>query len=847
MRHTLLALACLAIAGCPVRHGAAGDGPAPQIRVAPGAAARWIAALGGARDSTDATVVGPARVHAMREGEELGGPNAIGRPGDLVLEEEQVVFVIDQVMSSHGFAESGGNVIDAADAHARRDELGQIFTYFGVFPRQAVYEALSSGATSDGAACVQATGRELRQPTLAVTTRYTLRPPDRALLIETSIENTSTSSTVVDGLGDAIQWGGAEKVAPGEPTGFKGRSSGAYVGGVGRFTSYALTSTDGVIAAVSGGSWTDTTQRSAVALAPHESARYARMFVVGERPDTTSIVSELAGAAGTEPGALRLVLPRGSVLPTGAVFRVWPAGAREAMTLAAPFAGALPAGDYAVALWAAAGSAMPSDAKPVHIEEGVEAQVDMPRATAATLETRCVDPDARPVPCTVTFVGTQGTPVPDFGPSHLASPARNQTTTADGSCRVAMAPGSYAITASRGPEYTLSSVDVHLETGEEKQVTLPLRRVVDTAGYLACDFRQHSMVSADAPVAAGDRVVSNAAEGVEVAVATEHHAGVDLEPLVRERHLERDMVEISGDELTSDANRRPWGHANAFPMVFDAAKPRGGSPPLRQAVPTLAGDRADRTPATVFAWVRAHVPGDAIVQISHLRSGSNGYFDLLRFDPARGKGVDPAYAAAFDTVEVLNSRNVAARARVVDDWRALLRTGHAVTPTANTDTHGIVGQEAGYPRTMVHVRDDAHLDAWDDARTADLVHGVKGLRDVVLTNGPMLRVTANGTPVGGTMRGPVVHVRVHVECAPWVDVDTVRVLRAGGSQTADMQDRDQKTVRLAALVDGPLGTDVVFDVRMDGLTPVLAGDDREIRPWAMTGAIWIRADTGGRR
>src|SRR5262249_34830106 len=144
-------------------------------------------------------------------------------------------------------------------------------------------------------------------------------------------------------------------------------------------------------------------------------------------------------------------------------------------------------------------------------------------------------------------------------------------------------------------------------------------------------------------------------------------------------------------------------------------------------------------------------------------------------DRARGEGTEPGYDAAFDALEVWNGRNVESRMPVIDDWRALLRTGHPVTATADTDTHGIVGQEPGYPRTMVRVDDDGHLAAWDAARTADLVRGVKVRRDVVLTNGPMLRVTANGAPIGGvaSAKSRVVTVKAHVECAPWIEVDTL--------------------------------------------------------------------------
>ena len=38
-----------------------------------------------------------SRVHPMRGGEQLGGPNAVGKPGDWVLENDEVVFVIDGI------------------------------------------------------------------------------------------------------------------------------------------------------------------------------------------------------------------------------------------------------------------------------------------------------------------------------------------------------------------------------------------------------------------------------------------------------------------------------------------------------------------------------------------------------------------------------------------------------------------------------------------------------------------------------------------------------------------------------------------------------------------------------
>lgn len=817
----------------------------PQIHVVPGAASRLSVILGEG--------IHPSRVHVMKEGEELGGSNAIGRPGDLVLENDRIVVVVDRLGSSAGFAECGGNIIDAADAQTRKDELGQVFTYFGTFPRQGVYAALASGSTADGAAWIEASGRELYEPKLRVTTRYTLRPTDRAVVIETTLENTGDTPIELAGVGDAIQWGGAEKIAPEHAPGYPGASIGSYVGGVGRFTSYAVVSLEGDIDASNGNSWTDTVERKAVDVRPREKTTYARLLVVGERADTSSLASARARMLGGKMGDVDVALRYApgdlpvDVPPDARVSVRDPSGA-EVLTIHAAgtpprIHGELPPGHW-VLVYMGGGGRTARESVPVDVVPGAAVQAAFVVSSPAGVRVACVDTADRAMPCKVTFERTDGGLPPDFGPAATSGPARNQVTTSDGSVDVALAYGGYRVTASRGPEYTLAQSDVTLAPGDRKDLRLTPSRVVDTTGYLACDFHQHTMLGTDAPVSTHDRVVANAAEGVEVAVASEHNYVVSFESIVQELHLERDLASVAGDELTSDASRHPWGHANVWPLPVDATKPRGGAPVVR-----------DRLPGSIFDELRRSAGSDIVVQINHPRSGRNGYFDQTGFDRDAGAGTDPAYDAHFDAVEVWNGRNVEARGRVLDDFLALLRTGHVVTPTADTDTHGVVGQEAGYPRTYVRVDDDGPLDGWDAARIQDVVRGVKARRDVVLTNGPMLRVSANGVPVGGMARGRSVEVRIHIESAPWVVVDEVHVVRALGADGPQ-----DEAVVAERPKGGALAADVVFTIRAQTddafvvvasgsrpMSPVLAASStREIEPWAMTGAIWIDADGDGR-
>ncbi len=137
-----------------------------------------------------------------------------------------------------------------------------------------------------------------------------------------------------------------------------------------------------------------------------------------------------------------------------------------------------------------------------------------------------------------------------------------------------------------------------------------------------------------------------------------------------------------------------------FPVDAQPAKPRNGAPPIR-----------DRLASEAFADALAMTSpaGKPLLQINHPRSGANGYFDCLGFDPKTGVGTLPGYVANFDAIEVWNGRDVGHRTTALEDYIALLRTSHPVTPIADTDTHGIVGEEPGYPRTYVHVQDRRRL------------------------------------------------------------------------------------------------------------------------------------------
>ena len=835
----------------------------PLIHVDPNAAKRidWIHGAGG-----DAQPAAKARVHVMRAGDELGGPNATGRPGDFMIENDEVAFVIDQLgpAGGVGFAVSGGNLVDAADAHVRKDEIGQIITYFGAFPRQGVYETMDSGVSPDGSAYVEARGHELDEPRVVVRTRYTLHGSDRALLVETTLENHGDKPVVLPGLGDAIQWGGTEKFAPDRGRNFKGDSRGSFLGSVGRLASYAIASTDGDIEAHSGPSWSDTLQAHRTEIQPGKSVHYARIVLVGPRADVSGIVAELTKSAGGAVGKVAVALESAGapVAPPKDAAIAISVGGKAVMDLRPDASGALegelPPGHYELRYAGGGGRGPDGPAVAVDVAKDRGTSAKLAVTAASRLHVQCKerrspkDKDLSPSPCKATFEGLD-VASPDFGPAHAAGPARNQVTTKDGDVDVPLAPGKYRVTLSHGPEYAISQFEVEVRPGADVEGACNigercfLRRVVDTAGWVACDFHQHTMLGVDAPTSTRDRVIGNVAEGVEVAVASEHNIVADLEPLVREMGLADRLVEIPGDELTTDTSQRPWGHANVFPLVANPALANGGAMPVR-----------DRPVKELFSEIRAKDPG-AVIQINHPRSGKNGYFDLLDFDRATGVGTDPAYDSDFDAIELWNGRNVAGRSAVLEDVKSLLRNSHPVTITGTTDTHGMVGQEAGYPRTYVKV-DDKTLDTWTPSRSADLARAIKTGREVVVTNGPFMQVHANGASIGGVARarGGHVMVTVEVQSAPWVDVRHIHVVRVLGTKAGSRDRLDADVVpRLTAA--GALAARRTFDLAVDRddailvvvtgdkpLSPVLPGDGPEITPYAISGAIWLDADGDGK-
>src|SRR5690606_24109353 len=103
--------------------------------------------------------------------------------------------------------------------------------------------------------------------------------------------------------------------------------------------------------------------------------------------------------------------------------------------------------------------------------------------------------------------------------------------TADGQAVFSLPAGAYTIYAGRGFEYSLASCQVRLAAGETAERELTIFREVPTEGYVACDTHVHTLTdSGHGDATVQERMITLAAEGTELAVATDHNVLVDHDP-----------------------------------------------------------------------------------------------------------------------------------------------------------------------------------------------------------------------------------------------------------------------------------------------------------------------------
>lgn len=465
---------------------------------------------------------------------------------------------------------------------------------------------------------------------------------------------------------------------------------------------------------------------------------------------------------------------------------------------------------------------------------------DFSLAGTSTLKFSISDQDGQDIPGKLLFYRT---PKPAEYPRSFGEQGYDGGATAvvfhpGGEGTIALAPGTYTVTACRGLEYEIHTLEVTLASQDDKSLAFTLEHSVDTTGYLSGDFHIHAMWSVDSSDLYETKVAAAAAEGLEVPVVTEHEYIGDYTPTIAKMGLQKWLQSVVGEELTTFS----YGHFNTFPITGDASKPNNGALPWE-----------GKGPSELFADVRSTWP-DALLQVNHPRSTSvGGYYSTAGYDAETGTITSPTlWSTNYDALEVFNGDGWSARRNsTMNDWFSLLDRGFIVTATGNSDSHHAYFSEVGYPRN--YIKSSSDLPA--NMEPTEFVESIKGQR-VTIGGGAFVEAWVGEQGVGSLVdaTSKTVQLKIKVQAAEWVNLDTLIVItggKFGGNEVYEIKldvstaDAENPVIRYQDTVTLTLQQDnwVVVAAKGEGtLSPVVYNKE----PFGITNPIFFDVDGNGK-
>lgn len=415
--------------------------------------------------------------------------------------------------------------------------------------------------------------------------------------------------------------------------------------------------------------------------------------------------------------------------------------------------------------------------------------------------------------------------------------------TSSGKARFGLPAGKYRIFAGRGFEYSLDNADVALKAGQTSSIKLAIRRQVNTDGYVACDTHVHTLThSGHGDATVQERMITLAAEGIELPVATDHNVHVDHEPFAQEMKVRQYFTPVIGNEVTT-----PSGHFNIFPVRQGA-----NIPDYKLTDWNAILDGIYRT------------PGVKIAILNHARDVHRGVrpFGPQRFNAAAGENLD-GWAMRFNAMEVVNSSATQTDPlQLCRDWMSLLNRGRVVTPVGSSDSHDVGRHFVGQGRTYIRCddRDPGNIDV--EQAVNSFVQGrvivSYGLAATIRVGGKygpgeMAPVTDDEVQVEVSVLGPDWVTASHV--ALYANGQQIREAKIAADKTNDLPDgiqwagewnlpRPKYDLHLVAIATGP---------GIDGLYWKTAKPYQPTSPhWqpkviGCSGAVWLDGDGDGRK
>jgi len=685
---------------------------------------------------------------------------------------------------------------------------------------------------------------------LEIVTEYTLGLGDRAIRIETHVRNLG-AETLLTYVGDLLNSSGEDDAFV-PPVGFGDAllyGELPYIAWAGRGDNEGISygfipepipgapliasgfGQSGIMGFLMGQSFVNvllSQEPGIIEIPAGESRSYVRYFAVGDG-DAGSIGAIRNELLGNPEGTVLGTVTAGGRPAAGAFVSVVQKPSEGGVRVlngfrtdsAGRYRGTMAPGDYLVMAKLDGfpydtGTSTPGE-HPVTVVAGAEVVQNIALPDTGHLRVTVVDGSGSPLPAKVSVVGFDSAPEPVSGGGTFVfrSDVDQQGRELFGIAAVRfldqsgdsgafpLAPATYEVVVSRGPEYSIHRERVSLASGSTTTVDATLVKVVDSTGFVGADYHVHLVNSFDCSVTRDDRIRTMAAEGVEYFVASDHDFVTDLRPDVARLGLAAYLTAVVSSEVTTFN----LGHFNAWPLerIPDSYTGgaidwgRGGMPAGRD-FPSLGS--YDLSPSELFAAIRDRTsPGHdgGIIQVNHLNDDTLGYFTLAGIDSAtvppqsftspelirQNPAIANLYDDNFDTLElwVVGSRDQTSLLQDTNlgDWFNLLNQGYIKTATADSDTHSTAIVQAGGPRNFVASSSDDPGDLDDVELTASVRQG-----RLIGTNAPFLRVTLEGDGgataghglgqpklVGATSHAATLHL--NIQSPTWAEFDTIEL------------------------------------------------------------------------
>ncbi len=362
--------------------------------------------------------------------------------------------------------------------------------------------------------------------------------------------------------------------------------------------------------------------------------------------------------------------------------------------------------------------------------------------------------------------------------------------------------------AHRGMRFEAQSGTTTLLAGQASTLQVALPAAYAHPGWLLGDPHSHAAPSGDADIPMEDRLITEAAAGVQLHFGTDHDHVVDYTPLLAPLGLAEVLGTVVADEVSPPLR----GHFNLWPLLSDPAAPDGGAWLWWIDIPTSTEGMIDT--------LRARHGDLPILQSNH--PTDKGVASAAGWEP--GVVDDPSrFTTRMEATEVINSGTVG---DYLDFFLDLTSRGSRVAPVGVSDAHGWLDGHVGLSSTFFHVDLDA-----PGALLPETLAATTRAGEVIASRGVFLDLSPNP---GFTLQ-PGASVTVTAKSPSWIRVDRLRLLRDGTE---------------VASVDGTSATfvlqteaDAVFHIVAEGDAPMAPVDDRT--PWAITGSYWVDADGGG--